>query len=132
VHLELFLQPPLGFSHFVGAVSTTERRGNQDYKWQIQLGSAHLVCPRRSRTWSLHPLWPPFHTITESSQGLGRKESSRSNPLPRAGTPPTRSGYLKPLPAWPGALPGRGIHSCSGQPLPVSHHPHCKEHLPKI
>jgi len=41
LHLELLLQPPLGFSHFLGAVSMTKSRGNQDYQWEIRLGSAH-------------------------------------------------------------------------------------------
>ena len=36
----------------------------------------------------------------------------------------------KPHPTWPWTLPGSGIHSFSGQPVPLPHHPHNKEFLP--
>ena len=62
----------------------------------------------------------------------GPLRSSHSSPVLYAGTPPSRPGCSQPHPAWPGVLPGRGIHSLAGQPVPVSHQPHSKEFLPDI
>ena len=71
--------------------------------------------------------------IGGSQNGLGWKEplrSSSSHPLLQAGTPPARPGCSKPIQPGLECFPGGGIHNLSGQPVPVSHHPHSKEFLP--
>jgi len=40
---------------------------------------------------------------------------------------PARPGSSKSYPTWPWTLPGRGIHSFSGLPIPGPHHTHRKE-----
>ena len=63
---------------------------------------------------------------------VGRDFKDHLDPaaLPQAGTPSTGPGCSKPHPTWPRTLEGGGIHSLSGQPVPVSHHPHSEEFLP--
>jgi len=50
-------------------------------------------------------------------------------PLPWAWVPSTRPGCSELYPTWPWTLQGRGIHSFSGQPVPVLHNPHSNEFL---
>ena len=49
-----------------------------------------------------------------------------------AGTPSTRPGCSKPIQPGFDHFQGGGIHSFSGWPAPVPHHPHSKECLPYI
>jgi len=73
----------------------------------------------------------PYHRMVWVGRDL--KDHLVPSPLPWTGTPFTRPGCSKPCPTWPWTLPGRGgIHSFSGQPVPVFHHPHRKEILPNI
>jgi len=56
--------------------------------------------------------------------------------LPEAGLPAPRSSARSncpgPHPIWPETLQGRGTHSCSGQPLPASHHSLSKKYQDEL
>ena len=63
-----------------------------------------------------------YHRIIESKNGLGWKEPLRSFisnlPLDQVAQSHIQPGLQ--------CLQGGGIHSLTGQPVPVSHHSHCK------
>ena len=81
---------------------------------------------------------PHLHDFIESENHrmikVGRDLEDHLVPttLPWAGTFSTRPGCSELHPAWPWTLPGSGIHSFSGQPVPVFHHPHGEEFPPNI
>lgn len=77
-----------------------------------------------------------LHTRSERSQnGLGWKGSQKSP----ASIQPSCHGQGRLLLdrvsqslIQPGFFQGWGVHNFSGQPVPASQHPHCKEFLPSI
>jgi len=55
-----------------------------------------------------------------------------TDPMPRAGTLPPEQDAQSPIQPGLGCCQGGGMHSFSGQPVPVPHHPHGEELLPNI
>jgi len=83
---------------------------------------------------SCHTTWSPTcqtHRIIEWIE-WDLKDHLVPNPLPWSGSPPTRSGCLKPHSAWPWTPPGMRHPQLLWAAMPVPHHPHSDECLPNV
>lgn len=74
--------------------------------------------------------WALYHQTTE---GFGLEGTFTDHPVQSPAMDRDifcGSGCSMPCLAWPWTLPEMRHHSCPGQPVLVSHHPHCKPFLP--
>ena len=92
----------------------------------------------QNNLWKLSQLYTLSYKIIESYNHrmvrVGRDLKDHLVPilLPWAGTSSTTPGCSELHPTCPWTPPGGGIHSFSGQPVPVFHHPHGEKSLPNI